>query len=492
VRRAGFLAAFVAVASVIGCAGAGAKPAATRTTWLSPTGNDATCARGVQSRPCATFDRAFHLSTAGDVVEVEPGTYPATDPGADATRINDNGPVAAPGVKFVCAGGDVLFSSRWFTIKARGVTIDGSCFRFHTLRFGEPGDTTITAQHIVIDGVHMENFIADGPDDVQIRDSDIGPSVACYPTGTQGTGQDGGPISPAMWCDPSNPLQAFYVTRGKTDSYENYIHPNSGRQSTNISLIDDRIHGQQTKDAFNLHVGGLLLWQGATDANIVFRGDRWDGNAIYDILAQSAAGVTLAGNTFGAPVEPLSNDPSGTQETLPQFADVTYKTDTPLRDWSVRRNSFAHGFRPNDDANPAMTYSNVDVTGNIMPAMGCASGSPGITYDDNWLTTGRCGTNSRTAAPGYLVQAGRLVAAPGAADLVRSVFHLAATGAGPAAIARRVRKQLTGKERARWTSARVRQVIADPIYLGGQFGPPGAHPRLVMPKTWRLAQKALG
>jgi hypothetical protein len=474
---------------LLSCGGAGAL--STTTIWLSPIGNDATCSRGANARPCSTFDHAFQISNPGDTVLVEAGTYPVTDPAADAVRINPARSMSAPGVTFACAGGPVTFDARWFTIKARYVSVRGGCFHFHTLRFGEPGDKTVTAQHIVIDGVGMENFIADGPDDVQIRNSDIGPSIACYPDGTADPGQNGGAISPAMWCDPSKPDEAFYATRGKTDDFENYIHPNSGGQATNITIVGSRIHDQQTKDAYNLHTGGLLLWQAATDANVVLQNDLWYRNAIYDILAQAAAGVTIVGNYFGAPVEPLSNDAIAGQETLPQFADVTYKTDTPLRDWSVRRNSFAHGFRPNDDANPALTYSNVVVSGNIMPSLGCVDSAAGITYEQNWLVGGSCGFDSTSGVIGYELSGGRLRPDPETADAVRSTFDLAANGEQPSQIARSLHKLFRGRGGGGWTPTRVRAVLENPVYRGNQFGPAGAHPALVRRKIWNAAQRVL-
>jgi hypothetical protein len=45
--------------------------------WVSTTGNDTTCVRGDQTKPCATFNKAYQLAGCGDEVEVESGSYVA-------------------------------------------------------------------------------------------------------------------------------------------------------------------------------------------------------------------------------------------------------------------------------------------------------------------------------------------------------------------------------------------------------------------------------
>jgi hypothetical protein len=43
--------------------------------WISTTGNDSTCARGDQTKPCATADKAASLAQAGDIIQVLAGNY---------------------------------------------------------------------------------------------------------------------------------------------------------------------------------------------------------------------------------------------------------------------------------------------------------------------------------------------------------------------------------------------------------------------------------
>jgi hypothetical protein len=43
--------------------------------YVSTAGNDGTCARGNSAKPCLTFNRAFAIASAGDVVQIAAGTY---------------------------------------------------------------------------------------------------------------------------------------------------------------------------------------------------------------------------------------------------------------------------------------------------------------------------------------------------------------------------------------------------------------------------------
>ena len=43
--------------------------------WVSTTGNDSTCVRGDNAKPCKSFDRAYAIAQLGDTVEVAGGDY---------------------------------------------------------------------------------------------------------------------------------------------------------------------------------------------------------------------------------------------------------------------------------------------------------------------------------------------------------------------------------------------------------------------------------
>jgi chitodextrinase len=45
--------------------------------YVSPSGNDGTCARLDTSKPCGSFDRAYAIASLGDVIEVAGGSYPS-------------------------------------------------------------------------------------------------------------------------------------------------------------------------------------------------------------------------------------------------------------------------------------------------------------------------------------------------------------------------------------------------------------------------------
>ena len=394
------------IATALPSAGLGNRTATTL--YLSPTGNDAS--RCTQAAPCATFDRAYHAAAPGDVVSVQGGLYPQTDDGARTTRITTDSTKTGPGrVTFKCAGnGDVKFASPAFTVQAMWLTFQGSCFRFHRLYISQRGSTSLDAAHLIFEGVHMDTIEITGADDVVVRNSEIGPIVDCYAPGRTGTGLVGGTITPAMWCDPNDPVEAYWATVSdgtETNQGQPFIHRNSGREATNITFEGNWLHGIQTKDPFNLHSGGFLLQanQGSCD-NIVFRGNKWEDNFGFDILFDGAANcVTLENNWFGPSYEAKPND---SQEiTYRPGVEIKTGMQTSLSNWLVRYNSFAYGF----GLDPAISYSNIRVVGNVMTTSGCAAGTPGVTYDRNAVVGGTCGSNSTSLSSLPYAQYGKSI-----------------------------------------------------------------------------------
>jgi hypothetical protein len=75
--------------------------------------------------------------------------------------------------------------------------------------------------------------------------------------------------------------------------------------------------------------------------------------------------------------------------------------------------------------------------------------------------------------------------------VVAQVFASAVHGKIPALISRAMRRNHAPRPPGGWNYKTVRKLLADPLYLGNVYGPPGAHPALVQRGLWRKAQKAL-
>jgi len=331
------------------------------------------------------------VALAGDTVAVAGGVYPMTVPAAGSTTVfpqSKGGPVT-----FVCQGAaDVRFASRSFTFYpgVAGIVMRGGCFHFHVVNFGYggyPGQT----HDVTLDGVHMDSFEVAGASNIAITNSEIGPNVDCYAPGATGTGFNGGPISSSAWCDPSDPVQAFWATQpdgSSKEQMEPYIHNGAAGTPTNIVLSGDHFHGMQTKDSFNLHTGGLFIWN---SVGVVLRGNTFDHNAVYDVYTSGTqTNLVLENNVFGWPVYPLeSSQPTPGGETSKDWREVDFSETT--NGALIRFNSFAHGL------NPQGSLTNVRVIGNVLGNWtNCATGA---TFDANVVVGGSCGSRSVTVAP---------------------------------------------------------------------------------------------
>jgi hypothetical protein len=86
-----------------------AVPDGPASVWVSATGDDGSCARLVQSRPCKTFSRAYRVAQPGDQVEVAPGAYPAQDVLEDPAKTAETDVIFRPpaGAEAVVADIDV-------------------------------------------------------------------------------------------------------------------------------------------------------------------------------------------------------------------------------------------------------------------------------------------------------------------------------------------------------------------------------------------------
>ena len=239
----------------------------------------------------------------------------------------------------------------------------------------------------------MDGFECAGCDDLTIRDSEIGPIVACYGRGRTGVGTNGGQVTPEMWCDPADAGSGRYWAsrpRGNEEvQTQPYIHNGGAGVPDGILLEGNLIHGMQTKDSYNWHTGGLLIWNanGVTMRNNVFK-----NNAVYDVLVDgTAANWVIENNFFGWPVQPLSNG-VGSVETPKDWREFGSKDAVVHRNWLIRYNSFAHGLTVGRNS-----LTNVRVIGNVLGSY--SNCTRGVFFDSNVTVASRvCGANGKRRA----------------------------------------------------------------------------------------------
>ena len=354
---------------------------------LATGGNDSTCVRNDQAKPCRTFDRAYQVAQPGDTVSVAGGTYPTTEPAAGATTIFPDGSATgdAP-VTFTCSG-EVTFDAPNFTFYpgVNDVTVKGGCFRFHVVHFGYGSGAAERTVSITVEGVHMESFEIAGADQITIRNSEIGPAVYCF-----GAGE----AVPEVWkCRSSEPAEAYWAAKGGSTNQQMqpFIHDSKYAGPSNILLEGNWIHDHQTRESNKLHTSGMLVWNGQ---NLTFRRNRFERNATNDIqFSGTPTNVLMENNWFGAPYTTMDGGATPV-EADKDWREVTLKTEPgySYANWLIRFNSFAHGLSiDNSASNP--TYANFRVVGNILGSYSYCE-SRGEKFDFNvFVGGGACGAN---------------------------------------------------------------------------------------------------
>ena len=364
---------------------------------LSPTGNDSTCVRGDLSKPCQRFQRAYDVAQAGDTISVAPGTYPADTPSRDASEIYGG----SKAVTFTCASTEKVTTNAGFLqVFADNVTIRGECFQLHALRVGLGGDARS------IKGFLLEDAKLDGLEvvgaEATIRRVEIGPNVSCFAvTDTS--------VPLTSRCDPNSPweVERFWAYRGTPDGFQTYLHANGAGINAKVLLDQVWIHDVQTRDDERAHTGCGLIWNNTFDTSpnqIVIRNSRFERCAILDWLVDGGHGITLEGNYFGPPVEPLDNvgfDYSRSAQVAGAFAKEFGPRSNPINNapWQVYNyrvvgNTFTNGM----GLDTAQTYPFVStlVDGNYLGKENVCW--PGATYGAN-SGTASCGSQPLATAP---------------------------------------------------------------------------------------------
>jgi chitodextrinase len=355
-------------------------PPSSANVYLSTSGSDSTCARNNSSKPCATFNRAYQIANTGDTVLVSAGQYPYDSVSQGSNYIDPDSSKSGV-VTFACQGnGDVSFAAPSFDFHPGldGVAMVGGCFHFHQVQFGFGGYIAQT-KDITLDGVHMETFNCAGCANLTIRNSEVGPLLACYASG------DGFSAPSYALCNASaSPAEAYWAQHGGTSGIqqEPFIHDGGGHTATNIVLDNDHIHGISSRWA-STHTGGLIIWNvnGLTISNTTF-----DHNVIYDVFDNQGSqdnNVTFSNDTFGVPVyslDPTEPNPGG---PLPYgFREMTVGGNgDALSNWVIDRSSFVNGLLFGTTGGG--TYSNVKVTNSNLGSSTICVGVAGITWSGN-------------------------------------------------------------------------------------------------------------
>jgi chitodextrinase len=328
--------------------------------FVTPSGNDATCARGDSTKPCASFDRAYEIAQLGDVVQVAGGSYPAqtiTDAASKDTAGDAPDVVIRPAagatvtVANLTLGGQIEGSNGPDHLTIQGISDDsfssGDC---EWRSFG--GDI----YDVTFDGVRTCNFTInheqssaqgnDVSDGLTIRNSEIGP---CRTNSGYGCGNI------------------------KIDGADGFL------------FEDNYVHDFRIGDP-NDHFECMFI----SDTNgATIQRNRFEDCEFYNIFFQhcnpanggrcTLSNVTIQDNFFDQPWNPQGQ----TRTTAIELASVS--------NFLVRFNTFW-----NSGISVSTSMTNFRVYGNIMGGTSCGFG---MTFSYNIFTHGAstCGTNAAQA-----------------------------------------------------------------------------------------------
>ena len=125
--------------------------------YVSTAGNDSTCVRGNQGRPCLTFAKACQIAQAGDLVSVADGTYAGQDVSGCVQT--------SPGVTFQAATQHGVLLSGGLSVgnasaRAAWITFDG----IDAYDFAVQGNTSTqqTTSHITINHMNVTGHVESG------------------------------------------------------------------------------------------------------------------------------------------------------------------------------------------------------------------------------------------------------------------------------------------------------------------------------------------
>jgi hypothetical protein len=429
---------------MVGVAPAGVAASQATLLAVSPTGNDAgPCTQGV---PCASLGRAYEIAPAGAVIEVGSGSYPAQ-------RIVRN---------------------RASEIDATITTIrpvTGGTVRLQSLTLGD-GEGGNGPHHLRIESISIPDEpveIREDAQDVELRNVS---GANFHIVGARGVRIIGGSWGPCLTDGVTSRCANSKVDAAPSPSY----------QTTDILIQGAHFHDYRIVPNSGAHFECLFLRAGT---NIRVLDSTFTACEFFDIFVQpsdpsvSFGGLRIERNVFQSPYDGNGGNVYGRAVMLSGRGYVWNNV-------AIRRNSIIGAVFSLDDGTSA-GWTGIEFSGNIGETVEPCK--PGVRYENNLLARSRCGTTDIASAPyGYLLADARLTVDPQRARAVQTVFRLRAAGRQVSNIARDLRKSGLPRPPFGWSPRGVALLLADSRYLGGVYGPAGAHPRLVAQKVWKATQ----
>jgi hypothetical protein len=365
--------------------------ASTRIVYVSPHGADARpCTRAA---PCKSFDRAYHVASAGDTIQIAGGVYPPQLIGVDVSKVHAKRNVVfqpAPRAKVKVAGELTMYGSHATFLGS------GKPSNFHVRKLTSVATRgSTTSNHVLFQDLDGETFTIGPNYAITIHGGDWGPSVACHARNSK--------TSAASWC-PAGSIYARSGNDGTNGSYENGIGPDGtikNQWPRDIVLDGLTIHDQNSLDLVSMHTGGLFV---ISAHGLTIRNSKFLRNVVYQLQVQDfttpaccgmtfgpAKDVVIENNWFGQPVTGLRDPGSDrTDDNQPEL-QLDPRGGHCWTNWLIRFNSFYHGPAVGFDAEPC--FSNFRVIGNVgeHPGEQCFYNAKGLTWAYNAWVGGRCG-----------------------------------------------------------------------------------------------------
>jgi hypothetical protein len=353
---------------LIGCGSASPDPparAAARADdganlWVTPRGGScrrrARPGREIGGRACGSLQAAYRVAHCGDVVDIAPGQYMATQDITENPRLDSceepvvfrAGPKRGVYLENVQAGqfGDAT-------------TNGGSSWTLEDVRLGDRITLMPPARHITLRRIHGGSFYVDGAQDVVIEGSSFGP---CY-SGTPQTGH----------CTHNSKIDPSYQSGGKT-----YL-------TSDVTIRHNVLH-DFVNDA-DSHFECLFL---AGGARIAINSNVFSGCENYGIFLQPYAGIGFTGLVIQNNLFYGTRGGNGSSRI---FALDFGGNGAPIDNVVIRYNSFAPNQGITNDGGPVPGSGNL-VIGNIVGYSGSKPCIAGVTYAYNVQLGARCGPSN--------------------------------------------------------------------------------------------------